>query len=465
MPLDDIPDYEDDGVLRAQAGPQELFLSSPADIAIYGGAAGGGKTYALLLEPLRHIETAGFGAVIFRREAIQITSKGGLYDTSTQIYSEVGGYPKLSPHINWQFPSGTTIAFSHLHNDKDVLDWQGAQIPLIGYDELTHFTENQFWYMLSRNRSMCGVRPYIRATCNPDADSWVSELISWWIDTDTGYPNYDRAGVIRYFIRLDEKLFWADTPEELRKYGVEPKSLTFIPATLRDNQILLRSDPGYASNLQALGRVERERLLMGNWKIKPQSGSYFPSTMVTIIPAAPADVKMWVRRWDLAATDPSEVTPSPDSTASVLMGRRENGKIVIADGINMKRNASVVREVIRNVASQDKANYSRVRTVVPQDPGQAGKEQAASLVAHLHGYYARSVRETGPKETRAEPLSAQWQAGNVEVVAGPWNTEYLREMESFPSSLHDDYVDASSGAFLECSSKASMYEVWKALAS
>lgn len=451
-----------------QTGPQESFLSTNADIAIYGGAAGGGKTYALLLEPCRHLENPDFGAVIFRREAIQITSEGGLFDTSFQIYMKIDGQPKLSPYRMWTFPSEATVTFSHIHNEKDVMDWQGSQIPLIGYDELTHFTEKQFWYMLSRNRSTCGVRPYIRATCNPDADSWVADLVAWWIDQDTGYPIKERSGVIRWFVRFDDdKMFWADTRQELtdRFIGSSPKSFTFIPATLEDNLILNNTDPDYKANLSALSRVERERLLFGNWKIKPQAGSYFPAQTIRVINALPTDVKLWVRRWDLAATEPSETNTSPDATASVLMGKRDNGRFVIAEALNIRNNADIVRQAILNTASQDKANYKRVTTVLPQDPGQAGKDQAASLIFHLAGYRVKAVRETGPKETRAEPLSAQWQAGNVDILEGSWNREYLREMSSFPSKgAHDDYVDASSGAFLECVAGLSNIDKWRALA-
>ena len=109
------------------------------------------------------------------------------------------------------------------------------------------------------------------------------------------------------------------------------------------------------------------------------------------------------------------------------------------------------------------ANYSRVITVIPQDPGQAGKDQSSSLTRHLNGFRVKSVRETGPKQTRAEPLSAQWQAGNVELVQGSWNRDYLLEMSAFPSKDHDDYVDASSGAYLECIGNE--YGKWLALAS
>ena len=83
---------------------------------------------------------------------------------------------------------GGKIKFAHLQFDNTVYDWQGAQITLIGFDELTHFTAHQFFYMVSRNRSTCGVRPYIRATCNPDADSWVADFLAWWINPETGLP-------------------------------------------------------------------------------------------------------------------------------------------------------------------------------------------------------------------------------------------------------------------------------------
>jgi predicted phage terminase large subunit-like protein len=459
--------FDDTNDIGPQPGPQEQFLSTSADIAIYGGAAGGGKTYALLLEPCRHLDNSDFGAVIFRREAVQITSEGGLFDTSFGIYVRIDGIPKQSPYRSWSFPSGSTITFGHLNQEKDVLDWQGSQIPLIGYDELTHFTEKQFWYMLSRNRSMCGVRPYIRATCNPDADSWVADLVSWWIDQDTGYPILERSGIIRYFVRFDDKMFWADTRQELlNKFPASlPKSFTFIPATLEDNVILNEQDPDYRANLEMMTRVERERLLHGNWKIRPSAGSYFPQVMAKIIPAVPTDVKMWVRRWDLAATEPSEVNPSPSATASVLMGRRENGRICIADGISIRHNASIVRDILLNTAWQDRNKYKRVTTVVPQDPGQAGKDQSASLISHLAGFKAKSVRETGPKETRAEPLSAQWQAGNIDIVEGQWVNDYLKEMAVFPEGDHDDYIDASSGAYLECIAGVSQYERYLALSS
>lgn len=267
--------------IRPQEGPQTAFLSTAADIAIYGGAAGSGKSFALLMEPLRHISNPHFGAVIFRRTSVQVRNEGGLWDESMQLYPSAGGKPK-EYELWWKFASGASVSFAHLEHDKNVHDWQGSQIPLIGFDELTHFTEAQFWYMVSRNRSGCGVRPYIRATCNPDADSWVANLIEWWINPDTGYARKERSGLLRWFVRLGENLIWADSPEELSEY-VNPatglplpaKSITFIPANLSDNKILAENDPGYAANLLALPIVERERLLNGNWKIRWTGQTFF----------------------------------------------------------------------------------------------------------------------------------------------------------------------------------------------
>lgn len=445
-------------ILKPQQGPQEVFLSTPADIAIYGGAAGGGKTYALLLESLRHIKNPGFGAVIFRRQSIQITQEGGLWDSSFEVYGGIcGAVPKTSSRRHWRFRSGARVSFAHIDGDKDLGKWQGSQIALIGYDELTHFTKRQFFYMLSRNRSGCGVKPYIRATCNPDADSWVAEFISWWIDPETGYPIKERSGKIRYMARVNEDIIWADTRQEIVANGVsegDVKSITFIASTIEDNKILLKNDPSYLANLKALPLVERERLLKGNWKIKPAAGLMFKRTKANLLENLPTDVVLWVRGWDLAATSEDEYG-DPAYTASVLIGKRKNGRYIVADVINRRCDSAEVRELIKMTCTADRAKYGRVVTRLPQDPGQAGKAQAQSFLKFLSGFTVKILPESGDKVTRVEPFSAQWlglegmEKGNVDVLAAPWNEMYFNQMESFPQSKFKDMVDASSSAFNE----------------
>lgn len=439
-------------ILKPQPGPQELFLSTPADIALYGGAAGGGKTYALLLEQLRHINNPEFGSVIFRRTSGQIFNEGGLWDNALNMYKDMNTRPVRSPRATIIFDTKAKITFTHLQYEKDKFAWQGSQIPLICFDELTHFTAGQFFYLLSRNRSTCGVRPYVRATTNPDADSWVAPFIQWYWDKDTGYAIPERSGVIRYFVRLDDEIKWGDSQEELLlKYpGIIPeqiKSFTFIASKLSDNKVLMDKDPGYLGNLLAQNKVEQERLLKGNWKIKPAAGLYFKSSQVQIVEAIPHNVVAWIRSWDLAATVPTPDNPNPDATAGVLMGRLDNGMYIVADVQRVQRAAHEVRQLTRNISTIDRAKYKFVRITIPQDPGQAGKDQAVSYVKHLSGFSVTTVKPTGDKITRAEPFSAQWQAGNVLLLAGDWNESYLAEMEGFPDAAHDDMVDASSDAF------------------
>lgn len=268
--------------IRPQEGYQMAALSSSADIVIGGGAAGVGKSFSLLLEPLRNIHIKDFGAVIFRRTSPQIRAEGGLWDASSKLYSLVKGSRAKESVLEWGFGDNVKIKFSHLEHQKNIYDWQGSEIPLIGFDELTHFTKKMFFYMLTRNRSTCGVKPYIRATCNPDPDSWVADFIDWWIGED-GYPIPERQGVIRYFMIDRDQYIWGDTRDDVIKKGwhvleniveqseIDPKhfikSVTFIGGSIYDNKELLTIDPSYLGNLNAQDEDTKNQLMKGNWKV------------------------------------------------------------------------------------------------------------------------------------------------------------------------------------------------------
>jgi predicted phage terminase large subunit-like protein len=443
--------------IKPQPGPQEIFLSSPADFAVYGGAAGGGKTWALLLEPLRHIANSGFGAVIFRRNSVQVRNEGGLWDESAKLYPLIQAEPQESI-LQWKFPAGAKLKFAHLEHEKNKHDWQGSQIPFIGFDELTHFSMSQVFYMLSRNRSTCGVRPYVRATCNPDADSWVAQFIAWYIDQDTGLPIPERSGIIRWFTRRADEIIWGDNKEELLALYPDltehdVKSFTFIAANIYDNKILLEKDPGYLANLKAQSLVERERLLNGNWKIRPSAGLYFKRSYFEIIDAAPATTKR-VRCWDLAATA-AEDGKDPDWTVGMKASRDLSGIIYIEHVERMRESPEKVERAIINTAGSDGAE-TRIR--LPEDPGQAGKSQARHLIRRLVGYTVKSKRVTGSKVTRAAPASSQAEAGNIKLVRGQWNEAFLAEAENFPptGNGHDDQIDALSDCVEELSAPAAM---------
>lgn len=444
--------------ITSQPGPQTKFLTTTADIAIYGGAAGGGKSYALLLEPMRHYKNSKFGGVIFRKNNVQVKNEGGLWDESVNIYMLFNGHPRKDI-LEWTFPSGARMKFAHLEHDRTVYDWQGSQIPFIGFDELTHFSEDQFWYMLSRNRSTSGVPGYVRATCNPDVDSWVRKLIDWYIDND-GYPIKEKSGIIRWFIRKDDETIFADTKEDLiNKYGQDemPKSFTFIPSSVHDNKILMEKDPMYLANLKALSRVERLRLLGGNWNVRASAGMFFQKEWFEIIDVLPANPKMIVRYWDKAATKPNENNKDPDWTRGVKMHSCQDGTFVISDVAGLRDSPLKVETFIKNIASQD---GTKVSICIEQEPGSSGVADADNYVRLLAGYNVRIRKPTTDKVTRSLPLSAQCERGNVKLLRGIWNDSFLSELENFEEDCnHDDQVDAASGAFNEMHSNISILDV------
>lgn len=444
--------------LGPQAGPQTEFLATTADIAFYGGAAGGGKSFALLLEPLRHYNNPRFGAVIFRRNTVQVRNEGGLWDESYAMYKQFGAHPREAI-LEWEFPSGSRVKFAHLENENTIYNWQGSQIPMIGFDEITHFTEKQVVYMMSRNRSTSGVPGYIRGTCNPDVDSWVRKWIDWYIGED-GYPLKERSGKIRWFIRQEDEMIWADSREELvEKYGSDqlPKSFTFIASVIYDNKILMTKDPSYLSSLMALSRVERLRLLGGNWNVRPTAGAYFQKDWFQIVDAANTGIVSQVRYWDRAATIPSEENNDPDWTVGLKLSKLGTGIFLVEHVVRKRDRPLPIERLVKNTATQD--GYG-VPICVEEDPGASGVADAENYVRLLAGFNVRVRKPSKDKVTRALPVSAQCEAGNVMLVRGAWNDAFLSELENFSGEDecgHDDQVDALSGAFNELCGNPSMF--------
>ena len=437
--------------LRPQPGPQWQFLSSRADIAIMGGAAGGGKTYGLLLEAARHISKLNYAGLLLRRETTQIRNPGGLWHESMDLYPRLGGISRQSPAMEWRWPDvPSSIQFSHLQHEKTVLSYHGAQVGFLGFDELTTFEESQFWYLLSRNRTMAAHQPRVRATCNPDADSFVARLIEWWIDQSSGYPIQERSGVLRWFVRVGDILEWADQPQALAHFTdpegqpLPPKSLTFIPAKLEDNPALMAANPEYRATLLLMGRVEMERLLRGNWLIRPEAGMYFQRGWCEVVQSVPDDLEI-IRGWDLAATEARPGT-DPDWTVGLKMGKSySTGRYFILHAVWLRAAPHGVQTLLSQVAEGD---GSPVRQRLPQDPGQAGKAQVPELARVLDGFNVEFENPTGSKLLRFSPFSAQCQAGNVSILVGNWNERLFRELENFPPIRgHDDAADAASTSY------------------
>lgn len=437
-------------VVQPQPGPQEAFLASKADIAIYGGGGGGGKTYACLLAALRHRNNPRFHAVMFRRTGTMIRNPGGLWDKSMEIFPGLGASPARN-ELRWRWPSGSTLKMSHMEQEADRFAWQGAEVPLIIFDELTHFTETQFFYLMSRNRSMSGVPGRIRASCNPDPDSFVARLLEWWIDQDSGFPIPERDGKTRWFIRtgnsdVGERLLWADTPEQLKAVdpAATPKSMCFIRALLSDNKVLMERDPGYRANLRALPYVDRMRLEMGNWKVKPTAGNFFQRQWFPIVDRLPDTHRSVVRWWDRAATKPHAENPDPDWSVGIKMSMGGDRKLYIEDVRFLRERPAGVKAAVLNAARQD---GNAVPIGVEQDPGSAGVADIDDITRHLTGFAVVVRKPAADKETRAGPVSSHAENENVVLLRAAWNDAFLAELENFPDGAHDDAVDALSGGF------------------
>lgn len=434
---------------KPQPGPQTQFLATDADIAIFGGGRGGGKSFGLLLEGLRNSRNPAVSTVIFRREYPQIHQDGGLWDTSEQIYPYAGGVPHYGDS-SWTFTSGHRVAFRHMANESDRYTWLGAQVPVIGFDELATFTEKQFFFMLGSNRDPSGtIKPYIRATTNPEP-GWLARFLSWWWDPNTGYAIEERSGKLRWFVRVADTIEWGNSAEELKaRYpGLVPKSVTFIRSLVHDNPALLEKDPGYLASLMAQSLVDRERYLFGNWKIKASAGMMFRRQDFKLIQQAPMhQIRRFVRFWDLAATEEGDGNDDPDWTAGVLLGELA-GEWYVLDVRRFRLPPKGVEDEIRRTAQHDPPNTAaRMET----EPGASGK----SVV----DYYSRGVflgfdfmgvppirRRVHGEYQWANALSSAVANGKVYVLDRPWTNNFIDELESIPEGAHDDQAIACASA-------------------
>ena len=241
--LDDIPtalqaEAIENVIFKANEGPQEDFLAAGETDVLYGGAAGGGKSYAMLIDPLRFAHRSAHRALIIRRSMPELRE---LIDKSRELY------PKAFPGSKykeveklWIFPSGAKMEFGFLERDADVYRYQGQAYSFIGFDEITHLPTEFAWnYLASRLRTTDSeIETYMRCTANPGGAgaNWVKKRY-----IDPAPPN-----------------------ESFR--GADGLTRKFIPARLQDNPYLAK-DGRYEQMLNALPPTQRQQLLDGNWDV------------------------------------------------------------------------------------------------------------------------------------------------------------------------------------------------------
>jgi predicted phage terminase large subunit-like protein len=390
---------------------QKVFLRTYAIEALFGGAAGGGKSSALLMSAMQYVDVPNYSAILFRRTYADLALPGALMD---RFRSWSAGVEEIHWNANSYvatFPSGARISFGYLNNTNDYLRYKGSEFQFIGMDEVTEIRESDYRYMFSRLRRpasgpLSQVPLRMRSASNP-APNWVRQ-----------------------------------------RFIVEGQSTgrIFVPSKLTDNPGI--DADSYRQALQELDPVERRRLEEGDWW-STTLGSLFDRTDFEIIdhtevPQVTSAARA-VRFWDLAATEPHSGNMNPDWTVGTLM-LFDQGIAYIMDVRKIRAKGDKVEQLIAQTAAED-GHMVSIR--VEQEPGSSGKaliDQYARYV--VPGYDLIGIRASGDKITRARPFAAASANGNVRLVRGPWITEWLDELASFPeASDHDDQVDSAVGAF------------------
>lgn len=445
-------------IIGPKSVKQEMFISSDADITIFGGAMGAGKTFLGIMKYLQYIHLPTFRGVITRRTTPQLTGVGGVLDTAMDLFRKVD--PKVrynSQTKQFKFSSGALIALQHFEYEKDKDNFQGLQANLILVDEAQQYTETQVTYLRGRNRNpKCPeVRPRMMLTCNPEKKSFLRKWIDWWLDSD-GFPRKDRDGVKRYYLPLGGKMYWADTAEELiaehsKSYPNPdeciPTSVVFISANIYDNPPLMEAQPEYIGNLLAMGKIEQAKYLHGCWDAELEGSGYWKKEWCEIVPMPPLNVVKKVRAWDISGSLPSDLMPDPDWTVGTLMSKDKYGMYYVEDVVRFRARHG---EVFQKMLETARSDGEDVMIVVPQDPGSAGKQYASVLVRDLaeHGFYSKSKHTSKSKVQRFAPFCASCESGSVKVVVGEWNDEFIQELEAFDGSrrVKDDIVDTCGDA-------------------
>lgn len=450
--------------IALQDGPQKKAGQSTATVIFYGGAKGGGKSRWLVHESAKHHAVPGYGAVLFRRTFGELKGIGSIWEECKLIYPKLGA-ELTDSSLTARFPIGSSVQLSHLQHDTDTEKWKGKSLPAIGFDELTHFTEQQFWDLFSCLRTTCGTRPRLRATMNPDPDSWVLKFVGWYLD-DAGFAIEERSGVVRWFGRIDGRLVWFNSEAEAQAGGVEsPTSFTFICAKVFDNTALMKADPTYLAKLRGLPPVEQARFLNGNWRIRAQSGDYFQEPWFPRLPRNIFDrrttgmpdqqsVTRWFRVWDLAATPVEgdlvigapratrvtgeDMRADADWTRGGLFGELPDGRLIWADTKSWRDTPGAIEWAIKRTAERDGPH---VMVVLYQDPAQAGVYQIAAYEKLLRGIARVAFCLPMNPLSTAGLASRKVNRGEVLVPEdAPWFEENIRELESFPNGTHDDAV-------------------------
>lgn len=389
---------------------QAIFLARPEREGLFGGAAGGGKTVALLSFLLQYVDVPGYHGLGLRRTYSDLSLPGGLMDLSHEWLDDTDARWYEKQHT-WRFPSSATVTFGYCQYEGDERRYKGPEFQAIAWDELTEFTLEQYEFLLTRLRKRKGmpVPLRVRSGSNPGGigHAWVKQR------------------------------FMAERGEDR----------VFVPSLYLDNKHLDYEE--YARSMARIDPILREQMLRGNWDV--QAGGKLLQRGWFPLGTFPRSGR-FVRFWDLAATDEAKAKKrkkgaDPDYTVGVLMGESKK-RYGILDVRRFRRSPGETEDMILEVARLDGPG---VVIGMERERGAAGKIVEEHYRQVLRGFAFYGIPPCDSKVVRAVPFANAAEHGDF--VLSPlypenrWTPDYLDEIALFPHGLHDDQVDGSSGAY------------------
>lgn len=419
---------------------QQAFCWIDHDDVFYGGAAGGGKSDALLMAALQYVDIPGYNALLIRDNYANLIKPEGLLFRAHEWLQGTDAVWKGEPKF-YLFPSGATLSFGYLDGPLDHFNYQGPAYQYCGIDEVVNIRENQALYLHTRLRIK-------------EPEEYKEELraLTDYTDKEIEYY-YEQYSQIPIRFRCASN---PPTAEQLakgawvKKLYVDEKTRgdrIFVPASLPDNPSI--NAEKYVKRFDRVDPITRAQLLKGDWNIKVK-GRMFDRSWFNIVDQPPAQARR-VRFYDPAHTEPATKknqagTTDPDWFAGCKASVTEQ-KLLYFENVRRWRKTPHASE--QEVLNTAKIDGKSVPIVIEREPA-AGTKLVADYIRLLAGYVVRGyINPKNYKNDQAMALASYAEAGNVYIVNGPWVEEFLDELEVYPDGLHDDQLRSAVGAFNE----------------
>lgn len=436
---------------------QEAFLHLDAEEVLFGGAAGSGKSDALLLAALQYVDVPGYSAGIFRRTEEDLNKPGAILDRARTWFGGTAARWNEKSNL-FRFPSNATIHFGYGRTRQEIEDrYQGPEFQFVAAEEVGQWLEEAYLYLFSRLRRLKGfpVPLRMRAAGNPGGRGgpWVRRrFIEYARHVVTGVGVREYLAMRKRGEALPKPPYFRSPPSAqavavAREFGREAQGAYFVPAFARDNPGLDLAD--YMAQLVRLDPATRAQLEDGDWWAVG-GGKFFQEEYFNgkYLEAMPPGLRT-IRYWDLAATKPRKGR-DPDWSAGVRLGiERLEGdakRIIIVHVRRFREDSGETEQIVKGVASAD---TRKVPVHIEEEPGSAGKNNTHNYAARvLFGFRVEGHRKTGPKTEYWKALSAAARNGLLYLVTGEWTEEFVRELCALTdddSHAHDDQADAAAG--------------------